>query len=642
MHRKANTIPARPAPVACAAFPHAVSPWIPRSHPGFASQRTFAPLLPGCVLADDRDSYKEQVKAANDIVDVIGGYLTLRPAGPTFKALCPFHDDNRPSFDVDPRRQRYRCWSCGKVGDVFSFVMEQERLGFQEALELLAQRAGIPPFRQNKLKHGPDRARMLEAVHWAAEQFHQCLLEDPLAEQARVYLGQRQLTGETVRRFGLGFAPPSGSWLLERASRADMAVEVLEQVGLVAPRTGGPGYYDRFRDRVLFPIRDLRGREVAFGGRILPNSPLLQRDVPPPKYYNSAENAVFQKSEQLFGIDLARQAATKAGYLAVVEGYTDVCMAHQMGVSQVVATMGTALTTKHVQKLRGLVPRVLLVFDADAGGDTGVDRALEVFVRQEMDLQVATLPDGLDPCDLLVQRGAAALQEALTGAVDVLEFKLNRVWLDPRSQGLDGRRRAVDAVLTVLAQAPQERSVKLDLMVNRIAHRAQVREEVLWSRLRELRAGQKDRLDGKAEVVVEERQAPASSHELELVEVLLAQSDLVTVARQEVPSGELEHPGLRLLVEGLYRLEAEGRTPNLDGLRERLEDRPRLLARALELAERGRTIADGPVYLQKVLTRFRERRCRQASNELRTRLQAVVDPAQAAELLRQLQNQSNQ
>src|SRR5205823_11375071 len=189
--------------------------------------------------------------------------------------------------------------------------------------------------------------------------------------------------------------------------------------------------------------RDALGRTVGFGGRILPTSSLLPRA---PKYYNSAETPLFSKSEQLYGLDAARQAAAKAGYLAVVEGYTDVLMAHQMGVPQVVATMGTALNARHVRQLRRHAPRVVLVFDADAGGDTGVDRALEIFVGQDVDLRVATLPEGLDPCDLLVRQGAEPFRAALTKAVDVLEFKLTRVFETEAASGVEGKRRAVDAV----------------------------------------------------------------------------------------------------------------------------------------------------------------------------------------------------
>ena len=186
-------------------------------------------------MADDLSAITKQVKEANDIVEVVGGYVALRQQGQTYKGLCPFHEDHRPSFDVDPRRQRYRCWSCQKSGDVFTFIMERERVDFLEARELLARRAGITLEKAGGRTQNPDRAGMIEAVQWAAELYHACLLETPTpeAEAARVYLGERKLTGETVRRFGLGFAPPTGDWLVRQAVQRGLSFEVLDKVGLV-------------------------------------------------------------------------------------------------------------------------------------------------------------------------------------------------------------------------------------------------------------------------------------------------------------------------------------------------------------------------------------------------------------------------
>jgi DNA primase len=594
-------------------------------------------------LADDRVALVKRVKEANDIVDVVGGYLALRPAGPTFKALCPFHDDSRPSFDVDPRRQRYRCWACGKYGDVISFVQEHERLDFREALELLARRAGIPLEKGGGDRHADGRPAMLEVMRWAAEQFQKCLLDAPEAQAARLYLGERHLSGETIRRFGVGYAPAGGDWLVRRAGAAGLSSAVLEQVGLIARRSSG-GYYDRFRDRVIFPIRDVRGRTVGFGGRVLPSSPLSARG---PKYYNSSETPLFKKSEQLYGLDEARDAARKAGYLAVVEGYTDVLMAHQLGVPQVVATMGTALNARHVRQLRRHAPRVVLVFDADAGGDTGVDRALEIFVGQDVDLRVATLPEGLDPCDLLVRHGPEPFRAALTKAVDVLEFKLNRVLESEAVSGVEGKRRAVDAVLGVIALAPalpgQAGAIKHELIVTRIAQRLGLREETVWARLRELRAA-RDAPDREAPrgSGAAPRAARADPLERELLTVLLADPGLVPASAAEVAPKEIRHPGLRLLLEGLYRLQAEGQRPELDGLRARIE-KPALLAKALQMQEIGLMNTDRAKALADLLAGFRRRREASEKQELQNQLQAALeagDETLAIELLRRLQNRT--
>jgi len=596
----------------------------------------------------------QRIKEANDIVDVVGSYINLRPAGPTFKGLCPFHDDQRPSFDVDPRRQRYKCWACGAYGDVIKFVQEFEHIEFLEARELLARRAGITLENHKKNPQEPSRASMLDVMRWAQAQFQESLLETPQAETARKYLGERRLTGESVRKFGLGYAPDSWDWLAGRAMNDGMPADLLETVGLIAKRNEGRGYYDRFRDRVIFPIRDLRGQTVGFGGRILPTSPQLQRDNPPPKYYNSAETPLFSKSDQLYGIDVAREAATKAGCLAIVEGYTDVMMAHQHGVCHVVATMGTALNARHIKKIRNLVQRVVLVFDADAGGETGIGRALEVFVNQDLDLRVATLPEGLDPCDLLSAQGPAPFREALEQAVDVFEYKLQRVWAREASQGLEGQRRASDQMLTILAATPQERSVKLELMINRIAHRLNLKEETLWKRLRELRerrtdAGRADTdrwergqpltpapsLQGGEGRLAEERSAPAAPYERELLELLLADASLVARASAEVTLDEVEHPGLRTILDGLYRLHAEGLTADLDHLHGRLNNE-RLLDWALRSHDQGMQQPDRQSAYAKVLGRFREKRDARRKQELKNQVLATSDHDEAIALLARL------
>ena len=584
------------------------------------------------------------MNSTSTLSSIIGRKVELHGTGPTFKGLCPFHDDHRPSFDVDPRRQRFKCWACGKSGDVISFVQEHERVSFVEALELLARRAGIQLEKHAQAPHSQSRAVMLDVVRWAAQQYHQCLLESTEAEDARVYLGGRGLKGETVRKYGLGFAPRSGEWLVQRAEAAEVPVEILEKVGLIAPRTQRPGYYDRFRDRVQFPIRDARGQTVGFGGRILPQSPLSSRAS---KYYNSTDTPLFTKSECVYGLDEARYAAVKAGYLAVVEGYTDVLMAHQMGVGQVVATMGTALNARHVQHLRRFTNRVVLIFDADTGGNMGVDRALEIFASLEMDLRVAMLPEGLDPCDLLVQQGPVPFRTALEGAVDVLDFKLNQVAPSGEPLGVEERRRAVDAVLSLIALAPkqagQSDTLKTQLMVTRIARRLVLKEETVWARLDELRVsrrGQEEsaskyRNEGAAEPAPNPKAAPEES---ELLQVLLAHPSLVPAAMIAVKPEEIRHQESRRLLEGLYAQVAEGESAGLDQLRPLLD--ASLAEKALKLQDVGQRHPDPSDWLRQILARFVERRTRPVKQEIQNQLHAASSHENALELLRQLQNRN--
>jgi DNA primase len=593
-------------------------------------------------LTKDRAALTKQIKEANDIVAVIGGYVSLQPAGGRFKGLCPFHNDHRPSMQVDPKWQNFRCWSCNKSGDVITFIQEFEKVSFLEARALLAQRAGIALDQEDNASAA--RLQMLEAVRWAAEQYQHCLLESPLAEQARRYLGERKLQGEMVRKFGLGFAPLSGDWLLQQASKQSIPFEILAEVGLLGQRSAGAGWYDRFRDRVMFPIRDGRGQTVGFGGRILPNSPLSDRA---PKYYNSAETPLFNKSELLYGLDQARQEAANAGCLAVVEGYTDVMMAHQMGITNVVATMGTALNARHIQHLRRSVPKVVLVFDADEGGSTGVDRALELFLGQNVDLAIATLPEGHDPCDFLLHQGPEPFRHALAKAVDALDYKITQMLEREAGGGIEGQRRVVDSVLGVMALAPevpgQDAQVKRELIVNRIAQRLGVREATLWARLRELRDSRKEteQRPSHAQPEVQPRRAgPAKAHERELLQLLLAEPELVARAQVEIATHEVEHPGLRQLLEGLYLLQQEGHVPDLDALRSRLTN-PALTQAALEMQQVGRLSAtDRTTWLERITKAFHGLRMREAKQQLKSQLTAASDHETALELLKRLQNQT--
>ena len=594
-------------------------------------------------MATDREALTRQIKEASDIVDVVGGYVTLHPAGGKFKGLCPFHDDHRPSFVVDPKWQNYRCWACGKFGDVFTFMQEKERVDFREARELLARRAGISLEKIDDSPQNLGRAFMLDVMRWADEQYQHCLRESPLAEAARHYLEERRLSPETIGRFGLGYSPPSGDWLVPRAAQAKIATDMLEKVGLIAQSNRGPGYYDRFRDRIMFPIRNTRGQTVGFGGRILPSSPFKDGA---PKYYNSADTPLFSKSEQLYGLDQARQVGSAAGYLAVVEGYTDVLMAHQHGVGQVVATMGTALNARHVQQLRRFVPRVVLVFDADAGGKGGVDRALELFVSQDMDLAVATLPEGLDPCDLLVQQGPEPFREALENAVNPLDFKLNQLAAGEAFGSIEGKRRAVDAVLKIIALTPElagrAAQLRRELAVTRLAQRVGVREEGLWAALKELQPGRRRGEAPAPKPAGDEaaRQMPAAAHERDLLQVLLAEPELVAAAGEAIRPAQVQHPGVRQLVEAMYALDAEGQLPDVERLRERVNNPP-LIAYAFRARDIGRQERDRAGWLSKIAAEFRKRHAQPRIEELHNQLHAAGDDAAKIELLRQLQEQGN-
>jgi DNA primase len=605
-------------------------------------------------VARDVVELKKQVKAANDIVDVVAGYTPVAPAGKIFKALCPFHNDSKPSMQLDRSYQNYHCWACGAKGDVFDIVEKYEKVGFKEAMAILARRAGIKldgdsPADQHKVQ-------LFEVMAWAAHTYQTCYREDEAAAVARKYVGERRLSGPTTQKFGIGYAPLDGSWLVQRAAADKVPTDILVEVGLLAERDEGRGFYDRFRDRVMFPIRDMQGRTVGFGGRILPTSPYAVRG---PKYYNSAETPLFKKSDCLYGLDHARHDGAKAGFLAVVEGYTDVMAAHQAGVTHVVATMGTALNAAHVAQLRRYVPKVVLVFDADDGGTTGVDRALEIFVSHDAELAVATLPDGLDPADLFGQpNGTETFRSALANAKDALDFKLDSLLVKEKGGGVDAARRMIDAVLGVIALAPavpgQSAAVKQDLILTRLAHRLGVRLEVVRTRLKELQTERRRQAVREAErakpvpmasaarVTTPPGPKPPTSQraalEKQLLQLCLAEPNFVPQAMTAVPADTIEHTGIRRILTELYALASAGDPADMDGLRVRLIDRPDLATAALDNQHIGRGVADRPAYFAKVLAGFAKMLAEAAARAVKEQLSATDDAAAAIDRLRALQD----
>ncbi|MFT5525101.1 MAG: DNA primase [Pirellulaceae bacterium] len=306
---------------------------------------------------EDSHEKKERIRQATDIVELIGASIQLRRAGRDHVGICPFHDDTSPSLRVNPGRQSWKCWVCNIGGDVYSFVMQHERVGFGEAIKILADKAGIPlddyaPMQNVEPGSPDDKATLYKAVEWAEEQFHQQLLNSAAAAGARDYLQQRGIEPHCVEEFRVGFAPESWTWLLEAAKKTSFSPAVLQAVDLVTKRENKPGHFDRFRGRIMFPIRDTQNRAIAFGGRVMPGSDDKS------KYINSRETRLFSKSDTLYGLNFAREAVRTANEIVVMEGFTDVIMAHQFGFKRAVAALGTALNERHIKFLRRFADQV--------------------------------------------------------------------------------------------------------------------------------------------------------------------------------------------------------------------------------------------------------------------------------------------
>jgi DNA primase len=448
---------------------------------------------------------KELVKQAVDIVDLVGGYLQLRRQGRGYVGLCPWHDDTRPSMQVNPDRQSFKCWVCDIGGDVFSFTMKMENVEFREALEMLADRAGVS---LAPAQSGPaavpgsagDKKTLFAALAWAEERYHRALLDSAEGEVARRYLGERGISPESIARFRLGFSPSGWDWLLRQGPQAGFSAAVLERVNLITPRKNGEGWYDQFRGRVMFPIRDVRSRTVAFGGRVLPELAVAETrdDYRPAKYVNSTETPVYSKSHELYALDRARDAIQRLQQVIVMEGYTDVITAHQNGVENAVAACGTAMGEGHLKLLRRFTDSVALVLDGDEAGRKRAGELLELFVASPIDLRILTLPGQLDPCDFISSHGSDAFRELLQRAPDALEHKLQSVTsgMMLSADNTHGVAKAVELVLDTLArvrsaigEATSDSIVREQGILGRLSRRFHLPEEGLRTRLADLRRG---------------------------------------------------------------------------------------------------------------------------------------------------------
>ncbi|HEY8393343.1 MAG TPA: DNA primase [Thermaerobacter sp.] len=426
----------------------------------------------------------EEIRARVDIVEVISDYVPLRRAGKNFVGLCPFHQERTPSFTVSPDKQMFYCFGCQTGGDVFTFLMKREGWSFPEAVAELARRAGVAlperPASPEDRRRRDEREQLLRVLELAAD-FYRHVLRSPAGEPARAYLASRGIDEVTIERFGLGYAPDRWDALLQAMSRRGVPVGLLERAGLVQRRAGGQGYYDRFRHRVMFPIRDPRGRVVGFGGRALGEAE--------PKYLNSPETPVFNKRRLWFGLDLARVRLRETGVAVVVEGYMDAIAIDRAGIGYAaVASLGTSLSEEQVDLLARYADTVVIAYDGDTAGQRATLRGLELFAEADVEVRVAELPPGRDPDDVLRSDGPDALHRFIENAVPLVEFQFRRVLREHDTTSVRGRAAAVAALAPWLARVRSE--VERAEYLRRYAAALGVDEATLW---REVRRAERSR-----------------------------------------------------------------------------------------------------------------------------------------------------
>ncbi len=417
------------------------------------------------MISDDK---KEEVRDAADIVEVVGDYVKLKRSGSNFMGLCPYHDEKTPSFTVTPRLGIYKCFGCGESGDVFKFVMDQDGVGFTEAVRQLADRYGVfipeeessEPTESSQLKEG-----IYHALKFAGVYFYRNLIENPDAEKAINYLEKRGYNREVFKKFGLGYAPSGGEDLYKAALNAGISEEYLVEADLIKPSNRGQGYYDTFRGRLMFPIFGTTGKVIAFAGRVLGNEKTA-------KYINSSQTKVYNKSEVVYGVNFAKNEIRKHKEVILVEGYTDVITLHEHGIQNVVASSGTALTPGQMKILHRYGEKIVMIYDSDNAGQAAMKRGIDIALAEGMEVQLLELPEGEDPDSFVKQFGKESFNDLKKEeSTDFVEFLLHKADEEGRLENPVQLGKVITEILSAIANIKE--SIQRQIYVQHLHQKTQ-------------------------------------------------------------------------------------------------------------------------------------------------------------------------
>ncbi len=519
------------------------------------------------------DTLKEEIRARADIVDVIGRVVPLKRAGSAIKGLCPFHQEKTPSFNVDPKKQSYYCFGCHAGGDVYNFVMEYEKVDFMTAMERLAQQTGVPfeYDRDGSGYTGPKKDRLYAIHEQVCTWFEETLHRAPEGDSGRRYVEKRRLGDGVVKEFRVGYSIDSFDALLKRTREAGFSDEEIEASGLFGiredPSPGRDRFYDRFRGRLMFPIRDEMGRVIGFSGRV------LTPEQAKAKYVNSPETVLFKKSRVLYGIDLARKAISNQRQALLCEGQLDVIRCHEAGLTHAVAAQGTAVTEEHALIFKRYADEVILLLDSDTAGVKAALKSAEILLASGLTVRVASLPEGEDPDSMVIHKGPEALKDIVRAAESFVLFQIKTLMAKEPEINETSRMRVIRAVVETIGLAPE--AAHREELLQQAAKCLGVREEALRQDVRPAAP----RPGGT-------RQAPAAPpsppkqgrtavridrlppHEDLFLELLCFHPELETTARPFLLPRHLQHAESRGILETLYGLD-ELSTPRIqDAFRE--------------------------------------------------------------------------
>ena len=504
----------------------------------------------------------EDILSRINIVEIISEYLPLKRAGRNFKATCPFHHEKTPSFMVSPDRQIYHCFGCGESGNAFKFLMRYERLDFPEAVEILARKAGVvlPQVKREDVQ-AVSVGTQLYKINELALGFYQSVLQSTAGAQAKDYLLKRDIKEESIKSLGLGFAADKWDGLMNFLRAKGIGLSLLEKAGLILPRDNG-GYYDRFRQRVMFPIFDIKSRIIGFGGRIL-----IQTDKNQAKYVNSPETPIYTKGRNLYGLNLAKEAIRQADAVVVVEGYLDFMLPYQEGVQNIVASLGTALTEEQARLIKRYTHNVVMVYDADDAGQMATLRSLDIFIEEGMNVRVASLPPGIDP-DLFVRKnGIDNFKQLVASADDLFDYKLKILKSQYQAGQIQGKAKICAEMLPTIGRFKNE--ILKSEYIKKLAEKLHLEEDALLQELAKL--GTKDNKPVSAAPTRKSSWAVNPTEKL-LIKLMLAENELIEQIRQHLEPADFQDERTAKIVSLMFDLSGQGKAVEPNKLMNHLDD----------------------------------------------------------------------
>lgn len=489
----------------------------------------------------------DQIQTRTDIVEVVSGYIPLAKSGRNYKASCPFHHEKTPSFMVSPDKQIYHCFGCGAGGNVFSFVMRYENLEFPEVIEMLAKKAGVSlPRSQMKTAEVSSLAVQLYRINEMACQFFQTCLDKSLP--ARDYLGSRGIGDATIKRFKIGYAPDAWEGALNFFKIKGVDGKTLEKAGLAIANDRG-SHYDRFRNRVIFPIIDLKDRVIGFGARVLDSSL--------PKYINSPETFIYSKGRNLYGLNFSREHIKKEGYALIVEGYFDLIVPYQTGAANIIATLGTAFTQDQLKLLKRFTNTVIIVYDPDEAGESASLRNLDLLISEDVNVYIAELPKNYDPDGYIRKFGLEDFNKLIKSSKNIFDYKLERLSARFDIATSHGKARIASEMLPTIARI--NNAVLKSSLVKKLAERLGVDEESIRTELKKVKPNYSEKA---ISLNVTKDEKYLGSAENNVLALMLEGSNFVKKVKEELAPEEFRDSSVRDIVNAIFDLYSKNKEIN--------------------------------------------------------------------------------